>query len=555
MYREVLAWKGVVGAQQQQVRQLHEALRRSPNKEVARLQADLDQAARSMAALSNAPSKGDPDREFRLQESAERIERLQQQLATASAEFRRQRQQQRRAPDEICRVLPPETALLDLLCYERRQPRKAKGKSATASTLIAFVVHSAADRSSPAVERVEVGLRESISAAVTRWRESIGHAAADGEAGQQLRQLVWLPLERHVQHARTLLFSPNSLTAPVPWAALPGSKPGSYLIEEKAVGLVAIPALLPELLAAAPADAGPVGHGPSLLLVGDVDFGADPGRKDLLADSRSAIWGDRSLFWPALPGTRREVSAIRDAFHRQFAGASIDELTGQHATKDALRNATGNFEYVHFATHGFFAPPPNNKPSGDAASASGQRPAHGVSGTGSVFPPGLLSGLVLAGANHAGEDGKDDGILTALEVGQMDLSHVRVATLSACETGLGQAGGGEGLLGLQRAFQTAGAHTVIASLWRVPDEETQRLMAAFYTNLWQRKLPALDALRQAQLAMLRNDDPHAGRLRAPVFSQTVTLSAGGATVKPPAVRRTTLPPVYWAAFELSGDWR
>ena len=70
--------------------------------------------------------------------------------------------------------------------------------------------------------------------------------------------------------------------------------------------------------------------------------------------------------------------------------------------------------------------------------------------------PGLLSGVVLAGANHPADDDGDDGILTALEVSEMDLGHVELATLSACETGLGQAAGGEGLLGLQRAFQVAG---------------------------------------------------------------------------------------------------
>ena len=109
------------------------------------------------------------------------------------------------------------------------------------------------------------------------------------------------------------------------------------------------------------------------------------------------------------------------------------------------------------------------------------------------YHPDLLSGLVLAGANRPVEEGQEDGILTALEVSELDLSKVDLATLSACETGLGQSAGGEGLLGLQRAFQLAGAKTTVASLWQVPDRATQALMSRFYENLWRRRMPKLEA--------------------------------------------------------------
>jgi CHAT domain-containing protein len=98
--------------------------------------------------------------------------------------------------------------------------------------------------------------------------------------------------------------------------------------------------------------------------------------------------------------------------------------------------------------------------------------------------------------------------MTAEEVAAIDLKGCELAVLSACETGLGATAGGEGVLGLQRAFHAAGCRTVVASLWRVDDAATRALMARFYANLWERKQPALEALRNAQLSVL--DDPDLG---------------------------------------------
>jgi CHAT domain-containing protein len=157
---------------------------------------------------------------------------------------------------------------------------------------------------------------------------------------------------------------------------------------------------------------------------------------------------------------------------------------------------------------------------------------------------------VLAGANRPLEAEHDDGILTAFEVSELDLEHVELVTLSACETGLGQSAGGEGVLGLQRAFQVAGAHTVISSLWKVPDQATQMLMVRFYENLWQKKMGKLAALREAQLWML-----HEG-VKKPELWRGLNLAAPQKLpTDKPADTAAGLPPYYWAAFVLSGDWR
>ena len=129
--------------------------------------------------------------------------------------------------------------------------------------------------------------------------------------------------------------------------------------------------------------------------------------------------------------------------------------------------------------------------------------------------------------------------MTALEVAALDLSNVEVAVLSACDTGLGEVAAGEGVLGLQRAFQVAGARTTVTSLWQVPDIATQLLMQRFYENLWDKGMGKLEALRQAQLWMLRE-----GKARGVIREEDQGAS-----------QSKRLPPYYWAAFVLSGDWR
>ncbi|HYO08369.1 MAG TPA: CHAT domain-containing protein, partial [Tepidisphaeraceae bacterium] len=199
---------------------------------------------------------------------------------------------------------------------------------------------------------------------------------------------------------------------------------------------------------------------------------------------------------------------------------------------------------LHLATHGFFdlgAPPQNATPPADSAAAQ-------LAAAVAAVDEGQSSGLVLAGANRPPEIPADptqldrlpdDGYLNAAEIAALPLGGAQLVVLSACESGLGAAAGGEGLLGVQRAFQLAGARTTIATLWKVNDETTRRIMEEFYRNYLVEKQTPLEALRRAQLWALENPE----------------LIPRGADPPSSSGPTTRLSPKLWAAFTVSGDWR
>ncbi len=215
---------------------------------------------------------------------------------------------------------------------------------------------------------------------------------------------------------------------------------------------------------------------------------------------RSAL--KRGLFaFERLPDSRREIEQIAGLYPPQRIRAYL----GSEATEERAKAVGSETRIVHFAVHGVLD---------------------------DRFP--LNSALALTMPEEV-VPGRDNGLLQAWEIFEGVRLDADLVVLSACASALGREQGGEGLVGLTRAFQYAGARTVAASLWDVDDRATAELMVRFYRHL--RSGAAKDeALRAAQMELiqgpLRNEDGAEERVEMDVSA-----------------------PFYWAAFQIFGDWQ
>ncbi len=131
----------------------------------------------------------------------------------------------------------------------------------------------------------------------------------------------------------------------------------------------------------------------------------------------------------------------------------------------------------------------------------------------------LFSKLLLTPPSKTA-DKDDDGLLQVHEIYRLDLAHIRLVVLSACQTGIERQYGGEGAIGAARPFIAAGARLVVASLWPVDSSSTAQLMTAFHRFRTEEKYPSVRALQQAQLSLLRGDDK---RYRHPYYWAAFTV--------------------------------
>jgi CHAT domain-containing protein len=401
------------------------------------------------------------------------------------------------------------------------------------------------------VKWADLGEAAAIDRAVALWREALATPSAPVPADLpgEVRRLVWARVRPlFPRGAKVVYVAPDLALTRVPWAALPGDRPGTLVLEEFAVAAVPHgPFLLDRL---SPQPARPAGRD-RVLVVGGVGYGEEPRSvsDQALADLRRGeplTAPGQELRWDPLPGAAREAQAVAAlaAGHKLPAAT----LTGPDASAGRVLTELPRARHAHLATHGFFAHPSFRSVLQLDPRLFEMRGRERV-GPGALSPM-VLSGLVLAGANRPATPGR--GLVTGEHLVDRDLSGLELAVLSACETGLGDVAGGEGVFGLQRAFHLAGCRDVVATLWKVDDAAAAALMNEFYTQLWERKRPPLEALRRAQLLLYRSDPKDYGRLAAR------GLGEGDKDLTGVKVRRSYpaagkgAHPALWAAFTLSG---
>jgi len=501
---------------------------------------ELRLAREQLSALTvmAPPRSSDPRRAEALHDARERKATAERNLAEASAAFRQGREELKLTLSDIIGELPKNAALVSYFRFDDAIGT-APGMPPVPSYL-AFIITDQSDD----VRAVSLGSAAEVDGLIAQWRAALrgimpvevtgAPKATDHlESGRALREMIWDPVVDHLEGTEKLFIVPDAALHLVSFAGIPAEE-GGYLIE-KGPAIHYITAER-DLVTTPPSPR----QGNGLLAVGHPEFGSGLPEEDRsnIADAPSSRSGRldaqyASLRFSPLPQSAEEVEAVASFWRARGDGNdTVTCLTGPEATESEFKARAPGSATIHLATHGFFLDPNPQIPSG--GNGGGTRfvtglPETRVSVSAPDANPLLRTGLALAGANNRRLDVNkgEDGILTAEEIATLDLSGVRLAVLSACDTGLGTVQAGEGVFGLQRAFRLAGVNTVVMSLWPVDDQATRNWMESFYRARLDQDLDMAGAVREATHGLLtdrraRGLDDH---------------------------------PFFWAAFVAAGDWR
>jgi tetratricopeptide (TPR) repeat protein len=430
--------------------------------------------------LLQNPQKASPETSEHIQRLEEAIQQTESQLALHVASLGQTRQAFALTVGQIKSAIPDKSVLVE---YVRYGYYLGKGRSEPRYAASVFV-------SKGAPLWIPLGKAADIEALVRRYQILARRRSDDDELTINLQSLwlsLWSPIEQVLPNGiKRVIISPDGQLNFLSFATLLDREKHfiaeNYSIQYAASGRDLVRELQP-----------PKDH--QVVLLANPEFDkelavtAQVAKSDLPAESSGVLRGAEKreiadLSFLDLAGAQKESDKLSSKF--QEWGWSTVALTGVNATKRALMEVHSPY-ILHLATHGFFEPADSS--SDIARNRSQTVEIKGTFDLSRFFEdPMRGSGLALAGANSTikvwkrGEAAstEEDGILTAEDVSTLDLKGTWLVTLSACDTGSGEARAGEGVLGLRRGFVEAGAQNLLMTLWPISDEITVQIMSDFY---------------------------------------------------------------------------
>jgi CHAT domain-containing protein/tetratricopeptide (TPR) repeat protein len=412
--------------------------------------------------------------------SADEVEALEARLARRVMGAGRTRRSLSVQVEQVRSALPSGTVLLEWLRYDQYS---GHGRSEENYGVLILSGHEKP-------RWIRIGPAQDVERAVKLSQHALRSPAANQaivDSLQELYRLLWAPIATNLPaNTRHVVISPDGELNFVSFATL--ISPDRKLLGEQY--LFSYVACGRDLLAAPESAAGG-----TLSVWANPDFGCS-------ADGATSSYKFSALPWAEAEGRQ----LCKRATEFGFTDAVL--RIGDRATERELFRICSP-RALHLATHGFVLSQKADRAEDDSGNEFGfQQTSLPASN------PMLQSGVALAGAQrtfHLRGQGKhvpsqDDGIVTAAEIGALNLRGTWLVALAACDTGLGQARAGEGVLGLRRGFIQAGAQNLLLTLWPIDDEWSGKFTLEFYGELQKTPAPAraLGQVQQAWLKKLRS---------------------------------------------------
>lgn len=296
--------------------------------------------------------------------------------------------------------------------------------------------------------------------------------AAAQNGARELYSILVDPVEPLLDKKKLLCIVPDKLLHYVPFAALISAATGRYLVQDFRLEL-----------------------SPSSTVF--VNCSNQANRRIVDAEERLVSVGDPGFDSNDFPSLRRLPAAAREAAAVAALYRSSRLLVDKDAREVVVKSEVEKSDVAHFALHYIV----------DEYSD-------------------LLSKIVLTAEQSAdGRDKASDGVWQSYEIYGKKLPRTRLVILSACQTGIEQQYQGEGAISVTRPFIVAGVPLVIASLWPVDSESTERLMVSFHRYRTEGRRPSAEALQLAQNELIGGDDT---RYRHPYY-WAAFMAIGGYT--------------------------